>query len=270
MPTMDSVNFESLYCLFKGEPGTRKSTQALSFPGPQYWFSWDRKMNGIYLPMKKWGLDPKNITFDDYDDWSKAKTKLEKLQVDCPYKTLVFDSLTSMADMTLRQTVKLKYGVKRQSGADAGKLIAGIAVNEIEDYNAESAALQELIALTKDICSWHKVNIILIAHVVQAEYRNTANNTTHISRTIVTAGKKVAPKIPAYCGEVYHFNIKRGMEVGGEGQYSLLTEHTGDDFARSAIGLSKEIVFGDKPLYDTYIRPAITNTQGSYTPTTKF
>ena len=33
----------------------------------------------------------------------------------------------------------------------AGKLIAGIAVNEIEDYNAESAALQELIALTKDI-----------------------------------------------------------------------------------------------------------------------
>ena len=75
MPDMTSVNFDALYVLLKGEPGTRKSTQALSFPGPQYWFSWDRKMNGIYLPMKKWGLDPKNITFDDYDDWSKAKTK---------------------------------------------------------------------------------------------------------------------------------------------------------------------------------------------------
>jgi hypothetical protein len=48
MANMNEVNFNSLYCMFKGEPGTRKSTQALSFPGPQYWFSWDRKMNGIY------------------------------------------------------------------------------------------------------------------------------------------------------------------------------------------------------------------------------
>jgi hypothetical protein len=227
-------------------------------------------MNGIYLPMKKWGLDPKTITYDDYDDWSKAKKKLEQLQVQCDYKTLIFDSLTSMADMTLRQTVKMKYGVTRASGAQAGKLIAGIAVNEIEDYNAESAALQELIALTKDINAFHKVNIILVAHVVQAEYRNTANNTTHISRTIVTAGKKVAPKIPAYCGEVYHFNIDKGLEVGGGGSYTLLTEHTGDDFARSALGLPHKIEFGDKPLYDTYLKPAIAKVRETYVPTTKF
>jgi hypothetical protein len=175
-----------------------------------------------------------------------------------------------MADMTLRQTVKAKYGMTRQSGAQAGKLIAGIAVNEIEDYNAESSALQELIALTKDICTFHKVNIILIAHVVQAEYRNTTNNTTHVSRTIVTAGKKVAPKIPAYCGEVYHFNIKKGFVEGMGGDYSLLTEHTGDDFARTALGMDKEIVFGDKPLYNTYIVPAIAKLKETYTPTSKF
>jgi hypothetical protein len=257
MPTMNDVTFDSLYCMFKGEPGTRKSTQALSFPTPQFWFSWDRKMNGIYLPMKKWGIDPKQINYEDYDDWNKPKAKLEQLQVTCPYKTLVFDSLTSCADMTLRQTTRLKYGMTRKSGQAAGKLIAGIAVNEIEDYNAESAALQELIALTKDINAYHKVNIILIAHVVQAEYRNTSNNTTHISRTIVTAGKKVAPKIPAYCGEVYHFNIKKGFIEGAGGDYSLLTEHTGDDFARSALGLDKEIVFNDKPIYNTWLQPAI-------------
>lgn len=268
---MDGVDFDALYCLFKGEPGTRKSTQALSFPGPQYWFSWDRKMNGIYLPMKKWGIDPKTISYDDYDDWSKPKKKLEQLQTTCPYKTIVIDSITSMADMTLRQTVKMKYGVTRQSGAAAGKLIAGIAVNEIEDYNAESAALQELIALTKDICAYHKVNIILIAHVVQAEYRNTTNNTTHISRSIVTAGKKVAPKIPAYCGEVYHFNIKQGgMVVGQGGDYSLLTEHTGDDFARSALGLDKEIVFSDKPIYTTYLKPAMDRLKAEPSTLTKF
>jgi hypothetical protein len=220
--------------------------------------------------MKQWGIDRKQITYDDYSDWNAPRKKLEQFQVTCPFKTLIFDSITSMADMTLRQTVKAKYGVTRQSGAPAGKLIAGIAVNEIEDYNAESAALQELIALTKDICAYHNVNIILIAHVVQAEYRNTTNNTTHISRTIVTAGKKVAPKIPAYCGEVYHFNIKSGMVSGAGGDYSLLTEHTGDDFARTALGLDREIVFKDKPIYDTYLVPAINKLKQDPPPSTKF
>jgi hypothetical protein len=42
-----------------------------------------------------------------------------------------------------------------KSGAAAGKNIGGIAVNEIEDYNAESSALNELIALTKDIQAYN-------------------------------------------------------------------------------------------------------------------
>lgn len=270
MPSMNDVNFDSLYCLFKGEPGTRKSTQALSFPKPQYWFSWDQKMSSIYMPMRKWGIEPKEVSYDDYDDWTKAKTKLEQLRVTCPYKTVVIDSITSCADAILRQTTKLKYGVTRSSGATAGKLIAGIAVNEIEDYNAESGALGELISLTKDIRGYHKVNVIIIAHVIKAEYRDTTKKTTHISRQIVTAGKNIAAKIPAYCGEIYHFNIKSGFVEGSGGDYSLLTEHTGDDFAKSELGLDREIVFKDKPLYETYIKPAITKMKETYTPTTKF
>jgi hypothetical protein len=155
----------------------------------------------------------------------------------------------------------LKYGKTRTSGAAAGKLIAGIAVNEIEDYNAESGALGELISLTKDIKKHHKINVIIIAHVIKAEYRDTTKKTTHVSRQIVTAGKNIAAKIPAYCGEIYHFNIKSGMIEGSGGDYSLLTTHTGDDFAKTELGLDKEIVFKDKPIYETYIKPAIALTK---------
>lgn len=267
---MNDIDFNGLYVMLKGEPGTRKSTQALSYPGPQFWFSWDRKMEGIYLPMKKWGIDPSTISYEDYEDWNKPRAKLEQFQLNCPYKTLVFDSITSMADMTLRQTMKLKYGQTKKSGGTAGKLVAGIAVNEIEDYNAESSALNELIALTKDINKFHKVNIILIAHVVKAEYRDTTKNVTHISRQIVTAGKNVAAKIPAYCLEVYHFNIKKGFIEGQGGDYSLLTEHTGDDFARTALGLDREIVFGDRPLYNDWVKPAIEKMKSNPTQETKF
>ena len=260
MPTLADTDPRLFYAMFKGEPGTRKSTAALSFlaAGKQYWFSWDRKMQGILLPAQKWGLNIKDVHYDDYDDWSKAANKLKEFQVDIKgYKTLVFDSLTSCADVTLRQTLKSKQGVTRQSGAQAGKSIAGIAINEMEDYNAESSALNELIALTKDIQAYHKINIILIAHVMQAEYRNNTTGVTHVSRSIVTAGKRVAAKIPSVCSEVYHFNIKKGFVEGAGGKYTCLTTHTGDDFARTSYDLPTEIEFEDKPLYGNWIKPAI-------------
>lgn len=253
---MEMMDPSVLYCLFKGDPGSRKSTQALTFPTPQFWFSWDRKMSGLMVPMKKWGINPSLIEYEDYKDWTAPRARLEQLQVNCKYKTLIFDSITSMADMTLRQTLDVKRGKTRASGAKAGMSVGGIVVNEMEDYNAEAAALNELIALTKDIGNYHKVNIILIAHVIQAEYK-TPGGVTNFSRTIVTAGKRVAPKIPAYCGEVYHFGIKKGFVEGAGGTYHLFTEHTGDDFARSALDLPNEIEFGEQQLYNNWLKPAI-------------
>ena len=258
MPTLfDEYSKNSLFTMMKGEPGTRKSTSALSYPTPQFWLSWDRKMNGLLLPAKEWGVNPVDINYEDYQDWSRAELKLKQLQTTCNYKTIVADSITSLGDAIMGQAKKLKQGATRKSGASAGKSIAGIEVNELEDYNAESAAILDLISMLKDIHEYHGVHVILIAHVIQAEYRNTTNNTTHISRQIVTAAKKVAVKIPAYCEEVYHFNIDRGFEAGGEGAYSLLTEHTGDDFARTSLPLPKKIVFGNQPIYSRFVRPAM-------------
>lgn len=256
MASLDDIDPSVMFILMKGEPGMRKSTQALSFPGPQYWFSWDRKMSGIVVPNKLWNMPKGHVTYDDYDDWNKARAKLEQLTLHCPYKTIIFDSLTSMADMTLRQTLQLKYGKNRKSGEAAGKLIGGIAVNEIEDYNAESGAMNELISLAKDVNIRQKVTVIVIAHVMEVTKTNVSGATT-TTRTIVTAGKRVAAKVPAYCTEVWQFNLEPGAVVG-TGEYSIVTETNGDDFARTSIGLPKKIIFGDKPLYKDWIEPALT------------
>lgn len=250
MPTLgNEINTDSLYSMFKGEFGTRKSTSALSYPKPQYWFSWDRKMRSLLLPMQAWNINPAEIQYDDYEDWDKPRQKLEQLQVNCPFKTIIIDTITSGADGVLRQSKKMK-------GKDAKK-ITNIPVNSIEDYNAEDSALSELLALTKDIHSYHKVNIILIAHVMVIEHRTLATNDTHISRSIVTAGKRISLKLPAYCEEVYHFNIEKSLNASVGGNYSLLTTHTGDDSARTSLPLDKKIVFGDDPLYDKWIKPGI-------------
>lgn len=251
MPNLESVPSDSLFCLFRGEPGTRKSSCALSFPKPIYYFDFDQKMEALHLPSRAWKINPKEVMFDTYMDWNMARGKLEQFQVTCPYKTIVIDSITSCADAINRQTLKVKGG--KEGG---GKMIASIPVNSIEDFNAEDSALKELVALLKDIRNYHKINVILIAHVIQKEIKSS-DGKTHMSRVIVTAGKGIAQKIPAYCSEIWHFNIKTGFDISKGGQYSLLTVHTGDDMARSSLPLPAEIIFGNDPLYDMYIKPAI-------------
>lgn len=259
---METVDPSILFAMFKGEPGTRKSTSALSFPTPQYWFSWDRKMKGIHIPLRNWGIDPKLIVFDDYDNYDKPRVKLEQLQINCPYKTIVVDSVTTAADASLRQV--------RKSKGPSAKKVQTIPVDGLEEFNAESASLSEMIALLKDINGYHKVNVILIAHVIQVDYTSAVNQETHVSRTIVTAAKKIAAKIPAVCDEVYHFNMKKGFDADGVGQYALFTEHTGGDFARTALPLPHEIVFGNEPLYEKFLLPAIKKLQEAPQIVTRF
>lgn len=250
MPTLETVSLEELFTMLKGEPGTRKSTAALSYPKPQYWVSTDQKMEALLLPMKKWGVNPKDITYDDFSDWDRPRKKLEDLQINCPYKTLVIDSVTSIGDNINRQT-------KRVKGADdKGKKVGGISTNSIEDYNAEASAFQDFMALLKDIHKFHKVNVILIAHVVGQRVNDASNKLTHHSRVIITGGDKISGKIASYMTEVYHFNIEGGFEMG-TGKYGLYTVHTGHDYARTALPLPQQILFNDEPLYDKYIKPAI-------------
>lgn len=256
MPTMEGLKVDAQYAMFTGEPGTRKSTAALSYPRPQYWFSYDQKMEALVLPMRNWGISPKEITYDNYTDWNKARTKLEQFQIACPFKTIIIDSITSMGDAINRQTLKVKTGTTTQSGGEAGKRIGGISVNTIEDFNAETSAFQELIALTKDICNFHKVNVILIAHVIRTEEKDN-KGIVHVARSIVTGGKKIGAKMPAYAVEIYHFNLKSDFDVSRGGNYALLTQHSGENFGRTCLPLPMEIAFGDQQLYDKFVKPAI-------------
>lgn len=252
MATMeDAAKLDALFTMLKGEPGTRKSTAALSYPTDQYWFSTDQKMEALTLPMKRWGISPRSIHYDDYTDWNKADDKMKQLQVNCPYKTIVVDSITSSGDTMTRQVKKSK------AASGQGKEIGGIKVSGLEEFNAESNAFQEMIAKLKDIHKFHKVHVILIAHVLGVRKDDDSNKTTHHSRVIVTGAERIGAKIASYMTEVYHFNIEANFEADKEGQYGLLTVHTGNDYARTSLPLPNKILFNSNPLYGTYIQPAI-------------
>lgn len=260
MPTLDMVDVDCLLTLLKGEPGTRKSTCALSYPMPQYWISTDKKMNALYLPAKKWGLDMKRVEFDDYNDWDRPRQKLDQLETNCKFKTIIVDSITSIGDNMNRQVQKVK-------GKD-NYHIGNIPVSTIEDYKAEASAFTELMALLNSIRKYHKIQVIIVAHVVGQRSNNDGNKLTHHSRVIVTGGDKISAKISAYADEAYHFNIKPGVSESEVGEYTCLTAHTGNDYARTSLDLPREISFGDKELYKQYIAPAIAKMKPKPVPVT--
>lgn len=257
MPTLADVKLNALFTMLKGEPGTRKSTAALSYPTPQYWFSHDRKMPALILPMKRWGINARDVNYDSYRDYAAMEMKMKQLQTNCSVKTIVVDSITSTGDSINNQTKSLKSGTTKRDGSEAGIRIAGIEVNSLEDYKAEASGFQEIVDILSDIKEHFNVNIILIAHVVGSRSPEEQSQSTHFARIIVTGGKVISAKIPAYCEEVYHFNIHGNVNADKEGEYALKTRHTGGDFARTCLPLPAEIIVGDKPLYDTWIKPAI-------------
>lgn len=254
---MEGFNPDALFVMLKGEPGTRKSTQAMSFPKPQYWVSTDQKMESLVLPMKKWGYKPSEIHYDDYTDWDSAKQKLEKLSgkgefsYRCPFRTIIVDSITSTGDNMNRQTIRQK------SAEGMGKKIGSIYVPGLEEYNAEASAFQDLMAILKVLNKEQKVNIILIAHVVGQRKDDDKNKLTHHSRVIITGGDKISGKIASYMTEVYHFDVKSGFADTDEGEYGCFTSHTGNDYARSSLPLERKIIFNSEPLYEKFIQPAI-------------
>jgi hypothetical protein len=255
--TLETVNLnDGLFTMFKGEPGTRKSTCALSYPLPQYWISTDQKMEALQLPAKRWGVPMKDIHYDDYTDWAKPDAKLEQLQVNCPYKTIIVDSITSIGDCMTNQVRKMKKSNKSEDGSK-GKTIGGISVSGLEEFNAESGAFKDLIGKLKDIHKFHKVHIILIAHVIGQRKDDENNSKTHHSRIIVTGAAQISAKIASYCTEAYHFNIESDFNADAEGHYGLYTTHTGNDYARTSLPLPRHITFDSDPLYEKWIQPAI-------------
>ena len=216
--------------LFTGEPGTRKTTAASSFPGRIYMLDIDKKGHAMYLPHSL-GLINSEVEYEPFDSWFKIQDKLNSLQTNCPYDTVIFDSVTAAGDVINRSTMKAKSA--------NGKKIAGISVNSIEDYNAETSALMEAVTLGLAL----KCNFIMIAHVIRRDGDSSA-------RTLVTGGKVVGAKMPAYFPEVFHFRAAEAMMDGGPSEYEVTTQHTGLDFARTTLPLPSRFAWTGKSFYN--------------------
>lgn len=248
--TTDDITIgRSTMSLFTGHPGSRKTCAAASYPGPIYFWDFD----GRIAPIKKVFPDRKDIFYDTYSSFEAALRTMKEWQLNGPpisptgepYRTTVADSLTTISKTIIRDAKRLLRpgGNKNQKGL--------IQVAEIEDYNREVAGLEELLSFLKTMNEDYGMNTILTAHLLIYEEAVAGSiGKSQVKSQVLTAGKKVAPYIPAVFDEVYHFEVEGGM---GDSHCYAYTDIFGDHFAKTALPLPYRIDFTGKPFYEEIV-----------------
>lgn len=246
MKLSDYSPTSKFFCIFKGEPGSGKSIAAASFPEP-FFLDLDGRIKSVATFYRADPAKLAKIEYDRFTNFFRIKEKLKELKTRCPYKTIVVDSLTALADIIIRQMIMEK--------GDSGKKVGGQRVASIEDYGGEAAGLMEVIDSLREIYDNHGANIILTAHVLQTEVKDLEQpGKTTYSRSLLTGGKKVAAKLPGYFDEVWHFQVVPSINVADPPSYSVITHHAGSDYAKTSLPLPTRIDFTGKSLYTEVAR----------------
>jgi hypothetical protein len=160
------------------------------------------------------------IDFESYgpDDFSKMWDKVGWL-CDNPHKYwgVILDGLTMLADMTMQYSIGL-------TDNKSSKMKKGVLdMPEIQDYKAEVRGVTAILNELRD----YPRHFIMTAHLVTTEYQTMGKKggepERRVERTIVTQGKKIAPKIPIYFDEVYLFLPQVSGVMGVLPEYQVFT-----------------------------------------------
>lgn len=233
----DFLDNRVLSILSKGESGSGKSIASCGKEfRPVYVFDFEDRMRSVINYYRKLDGHAKDIVWDTFsmgDSFHKIDKQMDDLAGNCPYKTVVAATLSSYVDIILVHLINEKRGKTRSSGANAGKLIGGINVNELEDFNAEDAAIIfELVRFLKLLQS-RGTNVILEAHVTVFEEKDPLRaGATRVSRPIVTKGKKAPPRIPGYFDEAWHFYTE--IDMAKRVSWNFTTAPTDVDYAKTS------------------------------------
>lgn len=221
--------------LFKGEPKNGKSIAAASFPKP-YIFDLDKRIRSIaaFYP-------DKDFDYGWFNNFISVDKQLDLFLLRCEYRTLIFDSVTSFAEILINTMINDRPKNPRTTRG-------GVRMTEIEDFGGEqrgfNAAFDKLFMIQEK----YDVNIIVTAHVIEVE-KSIKPGVTIKSRSLLTAGKKVAAFLPVHFDEAYHFQVDVPLD-GGNPIFECLTKHVGDDWASTTYNIPNKIDFTNKSFYD--------------------
>jgi len=148
-----------------------------------------------------------------------------------PYATVVVDSLTVLSDMIILQSIR-SAGIGDDKDR-IGKKIGGVQVPSIEDFNMESGALTQVMDALRGL----RCHVILTAHLVSTYEKDLKTKKVSENRVVLTAGKKIAAKLPTFFDEIYGFYAEGS---GAFKKYLVNTQNNGLDMGKTSQLLDEE------------------------------
>lgn len=186
--------------LLKGGNGTRKTTKAVQFPKPVL-FNFDNNLSGLR------NLDPSLIAslkivnpseavkdgkiVKDVDIWDNFIKQLEVATADPEIKTIIIDSLTTMAEKLMDKILK------------TGDPAVNMQIQHWGDFTRYMKWLGDELLCATDLDK----NVIFIAH----------ENTQADGRLVLSIGSKQKESFGLYFSDVWRCFVKKG--TSGPAQY---------------------------------------------------
>lgn len=255
MPMVSNIKLGAkINALIKGEPGVGKTFIEGSFPKPMYIFDLDQKVDVIKkmeLVLGEEEYSSKGIEYDTYSaaEYESFANKLDSFERmaqsgSFPYKTVCVDSLTTLAIILIRYSLS-KRGAQREEEGNKkeGRKRGIILMPEFEEFNLESLAINAMLDIGRNL----PCHFLMSAHVIKTESKS--QNRIIETRSLMTAGKKIAAAIPAQFKEQWHVEIDTGLGAGDNANYLVRTRGTGNDFASTLLPLPSTIDFTNKSFY---------------------
>ncbi len=185
---------EPLRVLIYGEAGCGKTTLAGTFPKPMLVLDFDQKLKPLY---GKGDISVKSYIPAAPSDCSKVFLEFKRdwkgLKKNCPFKTVVIDSLTAMDIVVLRACVIA-------GGKDAEKM------PEIQHYGDHGNWFSYFFKYSLSDVQMLGVNVVVTAHEL---YNISKESGVHSVQPLVT-GQKLPNKVPAFFEDVWHMETKGG------------------------------------------------------------
>jgi len=180
----DSRRQEKLKIFIYGDSGTGKTYSISTFPAPVYVFDFDRGIQTLA------GLVGEDFEYDTYHDpdprspraYLNFRSKVASLRKNCPYETVVLDSVTALGEKAITNYVR----------SSSGHLDTPM---ELQDHLKVSdklgQAFDELLGIP--------ATVVVISHpkIIQVE------ETGELKFLVMQTGNKLPQRVPLYFDEVY-------------------------------------------------------------------
>lgn len=213
-----------LHCIIYGKPKSAKRHIGCSFPFP-FIFDIDNgmlSMRGSDTPYKVY-----KSSFEVVNDLNKIAN-----MKDCPYKTIVVSSITTLQEYLLKEIVKLNTKAVLDISNPFNANLNIKAGATLGDRGIRIDWLRNLVLQLSKM----PFNTVILAHEVTEKDEIFGSITTQP----LIAGNSLPKELPVYVDEIYKTVVSRGED--GKTHYGLLTVGDESMIAGSRLGVLPRLI----------------------------